>query len=243
LPNETPAASSPTQSEFIEPSGSLSSEAAGSAPGHATVPPKESPGVGTSEAEIAPCVPAHIRPLLGPAWVDEKEDSQRYEGLLAEVGKAVGAVDVVDWLWVKTAVDRQFAAERARSQSESQVRLGFPHALEQVLEPISYSVDRKTNFAALLAREYHTGETTHVVDSSLKRAGLSVRDVYAQSLTNNAVELERLDLQSIRHETLRDKAIEEAEKRRLRLAKQDRRNESIEAEYTDVSNPTRSKIR
>jgi hypothetical protein len=43
-----------------------------------------------------------VRELLGPAWIIEGEDPERYEQLLARVADAVGPADFIDWLLSRT---------------------------------------------------------------------------------------------------------------------------------------------
>ena len=51
-----------------------------------------------------PVVPEEVRALLGPSWIIEGEDPERYEELLARVGAAVQPMDLIDWLLVKDIV-------------------------------------------------------------------------------------------------------------------------------------------
>ena len=48
---------------------------------------------------------ASVRKLLGPSWIIEGEDPERYEKVLAEVGVAAQPIDFIDWLLVKDIVD------------------------------------------------------------------------------------------------------------------------------------------
>jgi hypothetical protein len=65
---------------------------------------------------------ASVRPLLGPSWIIEGEDPERYEKFLAEVGAAAQPIDFIDWLLVKDIVDLTWEIQRARLQRERLMR-------------------------------------------------------------------------------------------------------------------------
>jgi hypothetical protein len=56
--------------------------------------------VGTGERN-GHIVPEAVRPLLGPCWLVEGEYPKLYEEILGQVGAAVGAENIIDWLLTK----------------------------------------------------------------------------------------------------------------------------------------------
>jgi hypothetical protein len=65
-----------------------------------------------------------VRELLGPAWIIEGEDLERYEQLLARVADAVGPADFIDWLLVKDVVAHTWEIQRSRQHRETVIRMG-----------------------------------------------------------------------------------------------------------------------
>ena len=60
-------------------------------------------------------VPESVRALLGPSWMIEGEDPERYEELLAQVGAAMQPKDIIDWLLVKDVVELTWQIHRGES--------------------------------------------------------------------------------------------------------------------------------
>jgi hypothetical protein len=58
-------------------------------PQNCAVPEPATTHVPPANAQNKPAVPQEIRVLLGPSWLVEGEDAQRYEDLLAAVASAV----------------------------------------------------------------------------------------------------------------------------------------------------------
>jgi len=65
---------------------------------------------------------ASVRPLLGPSWIIEGEDPERYERVLTEVGAAAQPIDFIDWLLVKDIVDLTSEIQRIHLQRERLMR-------------------------------------------------------------------------------------------------------------------------
>jgi hypothetical protein len=59
-------------------------------------------------------LPLEVRALLGPSWITEGEDPKLYETLLAQVGAAVGAKDIIDWLLISDVVALTWDIQRSR---------------------------------------------------------------------------------------------------------------------------------
>jgi hypothetical protein len=66
---------------------------------------------------------ASVRQLLGPSWIIEGEDPERYEKVLAEVGAAVRPIDFIDWLLVKDVVDLTWEIQRTQLRREKLMRI------------------------------------------------------------------------------------------------------------------------
>jgi hypothetical protein len=81
---------------------------------------------------------AGVRPLLGPSWLIEGEDSGRYEKVLAEVGAAARPIDFIDWVLVKDIVDLTWEIQRARLQRERLMRTEQLSSLQTVIFSILY---------------------------------------------------------------------------------------------------------
>jgi len=180
---------------------------------------------------------AEVRPLLGSSWIIEGEDPQTYERLLAQVGTNIGPRDVIDWLLVFEIVVLTWEIRRARQLSGSVLRLRRCHALGNILRQISPQPDflplgdPSTDLVARW-REGQKGAVAEV-KSLLSKAGFSLADVDAQTLSENAEEFDRIDARSERCETRRHKLLQEIERRRFGAAKPviDASNEAIEAEF------------
>ena len=82
---------------------------------------------------------ASVRPLLGPSWIIEGEDPERYEKVLAEVGAAAQPIDFIDWLLVKDIVDLTWEIQRTHLQRERLMRTERLSSLQTVIFSILYS--------------------------------------------------------------------------------------------------------
>ena len=71
---------------------------------------------------------AEVRPVLGPAWIIKGEDSETYERLLGEVGKAIGPRDLVDWQLINDVVALTWEIQRSRRLSASLLRSSRPRS-------------------------------------------------------------------------------------------------------------------
>ena len=68
-------------------------------------------------------MPEEVRALLGPSWIIEGEDPERYEELLAAVGAAVQPKDLIDWLLLKDVVALTWEIQLTRRQRDSLMRM------------------------------------------------------------------------------------------------------------------------
>ena len=188
-----------------------------------------------------PVVPEEVRALLGPSWIIEGEDPERYEELLARVGAAVQPMDLIDWLLVKDIVALTWEIQRTRRQRDSLMRMARKDGMKAILLVI-FSKDGilrppESDEAYQLALEWFNGDKEAIerVDKLLARAGLSAADVTAQSLSTNATQFDRLDAQNERHEDRRDALLQQIERRRSGWAKQVRRasEDIVDAEFKE----------
>jgi hypothetical protein len=83
---------------------------------------------------------ASVRELLGPSWIIESEDPERYEKVLAEVGAAVQPIDFIDWLLVKDIVDLTWEIQRARLQRQRLMRTAQVSSLRTVIAQAGLSM-------------------------------------------------------------------------------------------------------
>jgi hypothetical protein len=60
---------------------------------------------GDAKPLIQPSIPAKIRDLLGKPPLLANEDSNQYDGLIAELARGVKPSEVIEWLWVKDIAD------------------------------------------------------------------------------------------------------------------------------------------
>jgi hypothetical protein len=197
-----------------------------------------------SEAAQSPSVPEAVRPLLGPSWLVEGEDPKLFEELLGEVGAAVGAEDIIDWLLVKDYVALTWQTHRSRRQCESLIRMARREAMERLLSIALPGLGRvfgpgERSMAAKAAEDWFNGKKNAVkyVHSTLARAGFSMADVASQALSFKAEELERIDRQNERNDRRRDAILQQIDHRRTgwsKLVKQASEG-AIEAKFKEVA--------
>jgi hypothetical protein len=185
-----------------------------------------------------------VRELLGPAWIIEGEDPERYEQLLAGVAHAVGPTDFIDWLLVKDVVAHTWEIQRSRRHRETVIRTGRLKALQQILDQVTpdaggiLGIGRNDDIRELAIKWLH-GESKAAkrVAETLQASGFSLADIAAHAITVMAVELERIDLQVERHESRRDSLLRQMERRREGWGKRVQRasEDVIEAEFSEIT--------
>jgi hypothetical protein len=179
---------------------------------------------------------ADVRELLGPSWIIEGEDPERYEHLLVQVAEAVGPIDFIDWLLVKDVVAHTWEIQRSRRHRETVIRMGRLKALRQILSQ-AMPADTPTEISEL-ADIWLSGNSQALkrVAKTLGRSGFSVTDIDAHAMTVMAPELERIDLQVERYESRRDSLLRQIERRRGGWALRVRRvtEDVVEAEFKEV---------
>ncbi len=188
---------------------------------------------------------ASVRPLLGPSWIIEGEDPERYEKVLAEVGAAAQPIDFIDWLLVKDIVDLTWEIQRTHLQRERLMQTERLSSLQTVIFSILYS-ENGSSYAvkndptvSRIAAKWARGDIKGVkrVDELLAQAGLSMGDVDLQSLSTQSQEFDRLDERDERLAGRRDEILRQIERRRSGWAKLVRRasEEIIEGEFHELA--------
>ena len=199
-----------------------------------------------------PVVPEEVRALLGPSWIIEGEDPERYEELLAAVGAAVQPKDLIDWLLVNDIVALTWEIQRTRWQRDSLMRTALKTAMEIKLGWVLHRVERDdAENAHQLTWDWLNGDTkaTKRVDELLAMTGLTTADVAAQSLSEHVRKFDGLDAQNQRHEDRRDALLQQIERRRSGWAKQVKRasEDIVDAEFKEstpnaITGRTRDKV-
>ena len=103
--------------------------------------------VQTVGANVGSPTLASVRKLLGPSWIIEGEDPERYEKVLAEVGVAAQPIDFIDWLLVKDIVDLTWEIQRIHLQRERLMRTERLSSLQTIIYSILYS-ENGSSYAA-----------------------------------------------------------------------------------------------
>jgi hypothetical protein len=205
--------------------------------------PKKPIGAGArtlASISPSPLVPEDVRALLGPSWIIEGEDPELYEVLLARVGAAVQPADVIDWLLVMDVVALTWEIHRSRRHRDALVRIARRKAMGKILELIlphesSFSLSEESKASRVATDWFNGDKKADFVDALLVKAGLSLADVTAQSLSMNAAELDRLDQQNERRENRRDAILLQIERRRAGWAKRVQRasEDVVDAEFRE----------
>jgi hypothetical protein len=187
---------------------------------------------------------ASVRPLLGPSWIIEGEDPERYERVLTEVGAAAQPIDFIDWLLVKDIVDLTWEIQRIHFQRERLMRAERLSSLQTVIFSILYSENgspydvKNDPTACRIVAKWARGDIKGIkrVEELLAQAGLSMADVDLQSLSAASGELDRLDERDERLAGRRDEILRQIERRRSGWAKLVRRasEEIVEGEFHEL---------
>jgi hypothetical protein len=189
-------------------------------------------------------LPKALRPLLGPSWIMEGEDPNLYEELLRQMGAAVQAADILDWLLVKDVVALTWQIQRSRRLRQSNMRSAQRTAMERLLSsrlprPNGSIANEKNATAGQIARDWFSGDkrATKEAERLLSQAGLTMADVAVQSLSIKADELDRLDLQDTRYERRRDSILQQLDRRRVGWAKVVKRasEDVVDAEFKEIA--------
>ena len=180
---------------------------------------------------------------MGPRWIIEGEDPERYEQLLARVAEAIGPIDFIDWLLVKDVVAHSWEIQRSRRHRETVIRMGRLKAMHEILDqampiPSAEFVFARASEIRGLAAEWLSGNSNAAerVSGILHGSGFSIEDVAVHAITVMAVELGRIDLQVERNESRRDSLLQQIERRREGWAKRVQRatEDIVEAEFSEV---------
>jgi hypothetical protein len=111
--------------------------------------------------------------------------------------------------------------------------------LSSILPPSGYVAKDEETTAGQIARDWFSSDKTATkkAERMLARAGFTMADVTVQSLSVNADELARLDLQDERHERRRDSILQQIERRRVGWAKAVKRasEDVVDAEFKEIA--------
>ena len=190
---------------------------------------------------------------MGPSWIIEGEDPERYEELLARVGEAVQPKDLIDWLLVNDIVALTWEIQRTRWQRDSLMRMARHAAMKTILSSLlpkeGSLMEGDSDEANISAWEWYHGdkEVKEAIERVLlPHAGLSAAEVTARSLSINAIEFDRLDAQNQRHEDRRDALLQQIERRRSGWANKVKRTSEdiVDAEFKEstLTGRTRDKV-
>ena len=189
---------------------------------HSVKPLVHNGGRVSDPTPTTPEVPREVRALLGPGWIVEGEDPDCYEELLAQVGAAAHARDIIDWLLVKDIVALSWEIQRTRRIRDTLLRTMRLDAMESILASLlpPQRLTLGESEASDLARLSLNGDekAEKEVKDLLGQAGLTFEDVSMRAIATNAQEFDRLDEQTERHEYRRDALLRQIE-RRAGLAK------------------------
>jgi hypothetical protein len=181
--------------------------------------------------------------LLGPSWIVEGEDPQLYEALLAQVGAAVGAKDIIDWLRIKDVVAWTWDIQRSRRIRDGLMRDECASVLFDILlDAYDSETPEGRDAVAELHNRWCRGEKTarQIVAELLAGQGMCEADISARAYANLAEEFNVIDLQNERRERCRDKLLQDIERRRPGWGKQVKSvgEEIVNATYTDATRNT-----
>jgi hypothetical protein len=190
-----------------------------------------------------PTVPLEVRALLGSSWIIEGEDPQLYEALLAQVGAAVGAKDIIDWLLISDVVALTWDIQRSRRIRDGLMRDACSSVVFNVL---CSALDKETPSVRTAIAElrdlWRRGEETarQSVAKLLAEKGISEADISARASAMIALALNMIDQQNERRESRRDRLLQQIERRRHGWGKQvkNQSEEVVDASYTDLTRNT-----
>jgi hypothetical protein len=190
-----------------------------------------------------PTVPPEVRALLGPSCIVVGEDPQLYEVLLARVGAAVGAKDIIDWLQIKDMVAWTWDIQRSRRIRDKFIRDACASLVFDVLwSAMDHETPEEQDAIAELRDLWRRGEATarQRVAELLAEQGMSEADISARAFAKIAQELDKIDQQNERRENRRDRLLQEIERRRHRWGIQVKSasEEIVDATYTDSTGNT-----
>jgi hypothetical protein len=190
-----------------------------------------------------PTVPLKVRALLGTSWILKGEDPQLYEELLAQVGEAVGARDIVDWLLVSDYVALTWDLQRSRRIRDSLMR----DACSSVVFDILWSAmpkgtpDKEGDIVELYGLWRKGGEAGYQrVAEKLAEQGITEADLSARAYANIAERLDEIDRQNERRENRQRALLQEIERRHRGWGQQVKRatEEIMDADFSDVTPTT-----
>lgn len=172
----------------------------------------------------------HVQRLMGEPLLLSGEDCAAYDDLLTEVTEAVQPTDILEQIWIRDAVDRQWEILRQRRLKTALIVANRQDALREILQPLlsdgelqNWDDDKR---AGTLSRQYVLGNkrTIKQVDNLLRQANLTKDVIYAHAMARQIAAFEAFDRLIWAAEARRDASLREIEHhraafgRRLRCA-------------------------
>ncbi len=185
----------------------------------------------------------HLSPVSGtidrivaiaPAPLLPGEKQADYSDVAVRVVRAAKPKDAIEEFLVRDVIDLTWEILRLRRIKAGLLRASLDAGVSRVLGSVGYPYLQK----GALTEEWAAGDKTarQEVDAILKKAGLSIDDVTAQTLDSKLDSFERLDRMLASAEARRNNALREIDRHRDALGGGVRRSiEEIEdAEFRDV---------
>lgn len=168
---------------------------------------------------------------LAPPVLLEGEDRAEYNRLFAAVMDSVVPRDALEKLWVEDVVYLVWEARRLRILKAHLLRSSARHGLQEILGPLMReigdtdvirSLHGQFSSADVLVRDWYANDpkARSEVDALLKKAGLSMADVMAQTLALKMDDIDQIDRMIALSEARRNGALREIDRHRSALAAQ-----------------------
>jgi hypothetical protein len=163
----------------------------------------------------------------------EGEDEAEYDRLLARVVEAVHPDDAIEEFWVSDIVELIWETLRLRRHKTNLLVASTATGLRRILEPL---VEIRDLYALVESWYARDAASVKQVNALLKKAGLTMDHVIAQTFSEKLDDFERLDRMLAGAEARRHLVLREIDRHRSAIATRLRAAvEAIEeADYSDV---------
>jgi len=187
----------------------------------------------TASALSRAASPVPCRALLGPRPLIAGEDGASYDAILERMTADVAPADFAEEIWVRNVVDLVWDSMRLRRLKSQLLHAAAHKGLARALTPLRDAVA-----ADGLSRKWAMGDKEAVseVEWLLRRAGLAIDAVMAQTLAARIDDVERIDRMATIAEARRDAVLRDIRARRAAFGQALRRaGQAIDAEFEDVA--------